>query len=144
MAKFQAHRLDGMMHYPRVKILRRKSKHHQHKLQHRRRCKLILRINKVMSQKKYFGTDGIRGKVGGSVINPEFIKKLGYAIGIVLNAETKTPRVLIGRATRESGESLQNALQDELLSAGVDVVLLGIISTPAVAFLTKKLSASAG
>lgn len=97
-----------------------------------------------MSQKKYFGTDGIRGKVGGSVINPEFIKKLGCAIGSVLSAETKTPRVLIGRDTRESGESLQNALQDGLLSAGVDVVILGIISTPAVAFLTKKLSAAAG
>lgn len=97
-----------------------------------------------MIQKKYFGTDGIRGKMGGAFINPEFIKQLGCAIGVVLSAETKSPRVLIGRDTRESGESLQNAVQDGLLSAGVDVVLLGIISTPAVAFLTKKLSASAG
>lgn len=98
-----------------------------------------------MSAKKYFGTDGIRGRVGGSVINPKFMHQLGYAIGAVLKSESfQKPRVLMGRDTRESGESLQDALQAGLISAGVDVVLLGVMSTPAIAFLTQQLKASAG
>jgi len=95
--------------------------------------------------KKYFGTDGIRGRVGGSVINLKFMHQLGWAIGSVLCAESsQKPHVLMGRDTRESGESLQDALQAGLISAGVDVNLLGVMSTPAIAFLTQKLNASAG
>ncbi len=98
-----------------------------------------------MTQKKYFGTDGIRGRVGSDAMNPDFLEKLGYAIGSVVAAGcTQKPRVLIGRDTRESGEALQSALQSGLLSVGIDVSLLGVISTPAVAFLTQKLQAEAG
>lgn len=96
-------------------------------------------------QKKYFGTDGVRGRVAGEVINPQTITQLGWAIGCVLmeNAESK-PTVLIGRDTRESGLELQTALQNGLLSAGVSVSILGVLSTPAIAYLTENLSADAG
>ena len=66
-----------------------------------------------MMQKKYFGTDGVRGRVGGEIINPQTITKLGWAIGCILIEDAKsTPTVLIGRDTRESGLALQEALQD--------------------------------
>ena len=97
-----------------------------------------------MTQKKYFGTDGVRGRVGGSVIHPEFMLKLGWAIGSVLSQTSQKPQVLIGRDTRISGELLQMALQTGLISAGVDVSILGVMSTPAIAFLTQQLNASAG
>lgn len=98
-----------------------------------------------MTPKKYFGTDGIRGRVGGSMINPEAMVKLGFAIGSVIQSPThQKPIILIGRDTRESGELLQSALQAGLISAGAEVFLLGILSTPAIAFLTKKLNAAAG
>ncbi|OGT43382.1 MAG: phosphoglucosamine mutase [Gammaproteobacteria bacterium RIFCSPHIGHO2_12_FULL_40_19] len=96
-------------------------------------------------KKQYFGTDGVRGRVGGSVIHPELLLKLGWAIGSVLSQESqKKPHVLIGRDTRISGELLQCALQAGLISAGVDVSLLGVMSTPAIAFLTQTFNASAG
>ena len=92
--------------------------------------------------RKYFGTDGIRGKVGESPITPEFVLKLGWAVGKVLaNGQNK---VLIGKDTRISGYMLESALEAGLSAAGVDVHLLGPIPTPAIAFLTSDLGAQAG
>ncbi|MDF1678362.1 MAG: phosphoglucosamine mutase [Legionellaceae bacterium] len=96
-----------------------------------------------MTQRKYFGTDGIRGRVGASEITPEFILKLGWAVGRVLvNGGRK--RVLIGKDTRVSGYLLESALQAGLSAAGVDVALLGPMPTPAIAYLTRTLRATAG
>lgn len=96
-------------------------------------------------KKKYFGTDGIRGRVGASVIHPEFMLKLGFALGTTLQAQSAhTPTVLIGRDTRDSGEMLQFALQSGLIASGVNVSLLNVLSTPAIAFLTKTAEADAG
>ena len=96
-----------------------------------------------MSQRKYFGTDGIRGRVGLSNINPEFMLKLGWAVGRVLvNGARK--KVLIGKDTRVSGYMLESALEAGLSAAGVDVRLLGPMPTPAVAYLTQTLRANAG
>ena len=92
--------------------------------------------------RKYFGTDGIRGKVGENPITPEFVLKLGWAVGKVLaNGRNK---VLIGKDTRISGYMLESALEAGLSAAGVDVHLLGPIPTPAIAFLTTDLDAQAG
>ena len=97
--------------------------------------------------RKYFGTDGIRGKTGEYPITPEFFIKLGYAAGIVLtkswNNERK-PSVVIGKDTRISGYMLESALESGFSSAGVDVLLTGPIPTPAIAFLTKSLGAQIG
>ncbi len=96
-----------------------------------------------MNKRKYFGTDGIRGHVGLSNINPEFILKLGWAVGRVLaNGGRKT--VIIGKDTRVSGYMLESALEAGLSAAGVNVLLLGPMPTPAVAYLTQTLRASAG
>lgn len=96
-----------------------------------------------MSQRKYFGTDGIRGQVGVSHVNPEFVLKLGWAIGRVLtNGHRK--KVIIGKDTRISGYMLESALEAGLSAAGVDVSLLGPMPTPAVAYLTQTLRANAG
>lgn len=96
-----------------------------------------------MTQRKYFGTDGIRGQVGVSNINPEFILKLGWAVGRVLtNGHRK--KVLIGKDTRISGYMLESALEAGLSAAGVDVRLLGPMPTPAIAYLTQTLRANAG
>ena len=96
-----------------------------------------------MSQRKYFGTDGIRGRVGSAHINPEFMLKLGWAVGRVLvNGGRK--KVLIGKDTRVSGYMLESALEAGLSAAGVDVRLLGPMPTPAVAYLTQTLRATAG
>lgn len=96
-----------------------------------------------MTQRKYFGTDGIRGQVGFSNINPEFMLKLGWAFGRVLcNSHRK--KVLIGKDTRISGYMLESALEAGLSAAGVDVRLLGPMPTPAVAYLTQTLRANAG
>lgn len=96
--------------------------------------------------RKYFGTDGIRGRVGGDVINVELMLKLGWAIG-TLFADASAgvqPRILIGRDTRLSGSVLELALQAGLVSAGVRVQSLGVIPTPAVAYLTRSMGAVAG
>lgn len=96
-----------------------------------------------MSQRKYFGTDGIRGRVGQSSINPEFVLKLGWAVGRVLaNGDRK--KVVIGKDTRVSGYMLESALEAGLSAAGVDVALLGPMPTPAIAYLTQTLRANAG
>lgn len=96
-----------------------------------------------MSQKKFFGTDGIRGKVGGDVINPEFILKLGWSLGRVL-ANGAKQKVLIGKDTRISGYLLESALEAGLSSAGVDIHLMGPMPTPGVAYLTRTFRAQAG
>ncbi|MDF1645706.1 MAG: phosphoglucosamine mutase [Legionellaceae bacterium] len=96
-----------------------------------------------MTQRKHFGTDGIRGRVGSSDITPEFILKLGWAVGRVL-ANGGRKRVLIGKDTRVSGYLLESALQAGLSAAGVDVALLGPMPTPGVAYLTQTLRATAG
>lgn len=100
--------------------------------------------------KKYFGTDGIRGKVGEYPITPDFVMRLGYAAGKVLTAVNSNlakgahPAVLIGKDTRISGYMLEAALEAGLSAAGVDVLLTGPMPTPAVAYLTRALRAQAG
>ncbi|MDP2829612.1 MAG: phosphoglucosamine mutase [Sulfuricellaceae bacterium] len=93
--------------------------------------------------RKYFGTDGIRGKVGEAPITPDFVMRLGYAAGKVLS-EGKRPSILIGKDTRVSGYMLESALEAGLAAAGVDVLLLGPMPTPGVAYLTRALRAQAG
>ena len=98
-------------------------------------------------KRKYFGTDGIRGKTGDYPITPEFFIKLGYAAGVVLTESwqhKKKPSVVIGKDTRISGYMLESALEAGFASAGVDVFLTGPIPTPAIAFLTKSLDAQIG
>ena len=92
----------------------------------------------------YFGTDGIRGTVGQSPITPDFILRLAHAVGRVLKRTESNPTVLIGKDTRISGYMLESALESGFNSAGVDVVLLGPIPTPAVAYLTRAQRASLG
>ena len=93
---------------------------------------------------KYFGTDGVRG-VANSELTPEFAFKLGRIGGYVLTKHTKErPKVIIGRDTRISGHMLEGALVAGLLSIGVEVMRLGIISTPGVAYLTRVMNADAG
>ncbi|MDQ8039395.1 MAG: phosphoglucosamine mutase [Rickettsiella sp.] len=92
--------------------------------------------------RKYFGTDGIRGKVGIYPITPEFVLKLGWAVGRVLvNGNNK---VLIGKDTRISGYMFESALEAGLSAAGVDIYLLGPLPTPGIAYLTQALGAKAG
>ena len=93
---------------------------------------------------KYFGTDGVRG-VANSELTPEFAFKLGRVGGYVLTKDAKErPKVLIGRDTRISGEMLEGALVAGLLSIGAEVMRLGVISTPGVAYLTRVMNAQAG
>ncbi len=97
--------------------------------------------------RKYFGTDGVRGRVGAAPITPDFVMKLGYAAGKVLaRAESASgkPTVLIGKDTRISGYMLEAALEAGFAAAGVDVMLAGPVPTPAVAYLTRALRLSAG
>lgn len=94
-------------------------------------------------KKKYFGTDGIRGKVGASLITPEFALKLGWAAGRVL-AKTGSQKILIGKDPRISGYMLEAALQAGITAAGLRPVLMGPMPTPAVAYLTRTFRASAG
>ncbi len=93
--------------------------------------------------RKYFGTDGIRGKVGSALINAEFMLKLGWAVGKVL-AGKDDANVIIGRDTRNSGPMIEAALQAGLAAAGVSSQILGRIPTPAVAYLTHSMRAQAG
>ena len=98
--------------------------------------------------RKYFGTDGVRGRVGEHPITPQFVMHLGYAAGRVLaaNSQTRGERtgVLIGKDTRISGYMLESALEAGLIAAGVDVYLAGPVPTPAVAYLTRALRLQAG
>ena len=94
--------------------------------------------------KQYFGTDGIRGRVGQGAITPDFMLKLGWATGKVFRKEGKRNRVLIGKDTRISGYMFESALEAGLSAAGVDVALLGPMPTPAIAYLTRTFRARAG
>jgi phosphoglucosamine mutase len=94
--------------------------------------------------RKYFGTDGIRGTVGQAPITPDFVMRLAHAVGRVLKKTESRPTVLIGKDTRISGYMLESALESGFNSAGVDVVLLGPLPTPGVAYLTRTLRASLG
>ena len=94
---------------------------------------------------KYFGTDGIRGRVGETPITADFVLKLGWAAGRVLNARShERCKVVIGKDTRISGYLFESALEAGLASAGVDVLLLGPMPTPAIAHLTRSMGAAAG
>jgi len=94
--------------------------------------------------RKYFGTDGIRGTVGQAPITPDFVLRLAHAVGRVLKRVESRPTVLIGKDTRISGYMLESALESGFNSAGVDVVLLGPLPTPGVAYLTRAQRASLG
>jgi phosphoglucosamine mutase len=98
---------------------------------------------KQIQQRKYFGTDGIRGKVGESLINPEFVLKLGWAAGMALKNGNGN-KILIGKDTRISGYLLESVLEAGLSSAGIDTHLLGPMPTPAISYLTRTLRAKAG
>ncbi|MGF1737298.1 phosphoglucosamine mutase [Photobacterium satsumensis] len=93
--------------------------------------------------RKYFGTDGVRGKVGEYPITPDFALKLGWAAGRVLS-RLGTKKVIIGKDTRISGYMLESALEAGLSAAGINAILTGPIPTPAVAYLTKTFRAEAG
>ena len=94
--------------------------------------------------RRYFGTDGIRGTVGQAPITPDFVLKLAHAVGRVLKRSESRPTVLIGKDTRISGYMLESAMEAGFNSAGVDVLLLGPVPTPAVAYLTRAQRASLG
>jgi phosphoglucosamine mutase len=97
----------------------------------------------MVKKRKYFGTDGVRGRVGVAPITPDFVLKLGWAVGKVL-AQTGGSKVLIGKDTRISGYMFESALEAGLSAAGVDIHLLGPMPTPAIAYLTRTLRAQAG
>lgn len=97
-----------------------------------------------MAGRKYFGTDGIRGRVGESPITPEFMLRLGWAAGQAFKRAGQRNSVLIGKDTRLSGYMFESALEAGLSAAGVDVKLLGPMPTPAIAYLTRTFRASAG
>ncbi|MFT7651606.1 MAG: phosphoglucosamine mutase [Limisphaerales bacterium] len=101
--------------------------------------------------RKYFGTDGIRGRVGQYPITPEFCLRLGWAVGTVFAKSTtkakkngRSPHIVIGKDTRISGYMLESVLESGLAAAGVDVSLIGPMPTPAIAYLTRTLHADAG
>ncbi|QUN06621.1 phosphoglucosamine mutase [Shewanella yunxiaonensis] len=97
----------------------------------------------VSSTRKFFGTDGVRGKVGSGKMTPELALKLGWAAGRVLS-RTGTKKVLIGKDTRISGYMFESALEAGLSAAGLNVMLMGPMPTPAVAYLTRTFRAEAG
>ena len=99
--------------------------------------------------RRYFGTDGVRGKVGEGPITPEFVMRLGFAAGEVLVKRSSMPKgahpaVLIGKDTRISGYMLEASLEAGFAAAGVDVMLTGPLPTPAIAYLTRALRLQAG
>jgi phosphoglucosamine mutase len=95
--------------------------------------------------RRYFGTDGIRGRVGEAPVTPDFMLKLGWAAGRVLSRESEGNKlILIGKDTRISGYMFESALEAGLINAGVDVGLLGPMPTPAIAYLTQAFRAQAG
>lgn len=93
--------------------------------------------------RKYFGTDGIRGRVGAGAINPEFVLKLGWAVGKVF-ARSGRCKIIIGKDTRISGYMFESALEAGLVAAGADVCMIGPMPTPAIAYLTRTFHAQAG
>jgi phosphoglucosamine mutase len=97
-----------------------------------------------LSSRKHFGTDGIRGAVGRSPITPDFMLRLGHAVGRVLRRESERPSVVIGKDTRLSGYMIESALEAGFASAGVNVLLSGPLPTPGVAYLTRALRQDLG
>lgn len=95
-------------------------------------------------KKRYFGTDGIRGRVGENPINAEFILKLGWAAGRVFAENDKDSKVIVGKDTRISGYMFESALEAGLSAAGVDILLLGPMPTPGISYLTRTFRAQAG
>jgi len=96
------------------------------------------------NKRKYFGTDGIRGRVGDFPVTPDFVLKLGWAAGRVLTKQKSGGKVLIGKDTRISGYMFESALEAGFAAAGVDCHLLGPMPTPAIAYLTRTFRANAG
>ena len=95
--------------------------------------------------RKYFGTDGVRGRVGEGCITAEFVLKLGWAFGQTVRQHFPgRPKVVIGKDTRLSGYMFETALEAGLIAAGVDPVMLGPMPTPAIAYLTRTFSAAGG
>jgi phosphoglucosamine mutase len=94
--------------------------------------------------KTLFGTDGIRGKVNDFPMTSDIIRRVGQAVGFVLKSQSRPIKAVIGRDTRESGSSIENDLTQGMLSSGADVVQLGVIPTPGVAFLSRQLKADCG
>ena len=94
--------------------------------------------------RRYFGTDGIRGAVGLAPITPDFMLRLGHAVGRVLRRHSPRASVLIGKDTRVSGYMIESALEAGFNSAGVDVLLTGPLPTPGVAYLTRALRQNLG
>src|SRR5205814_9573352 len=103
----------------------------------------FLAVRRDMSR-TYFGTDGIRGTVGQTPITPDFMLRLGHAVGRVLKRSESRPTVLIGKDTRISGYMIESALEAGFASAGVDVLLTGPLPTPGVAYLTRALRVDLG
>jgi len=104
-------------------------------------------MNETVKIRRWFGTDGIRGRVGTLPITPEAVLRLGFAVGAELvssSDQTNRPKVLIGKDTRISGYMLESALEAGFSAAGADVLLVGPMPTPAVAYLTKALRLQAG
>ncbi|NRA41679.1 MAG: phosphoglucosamine mutase, partial [Pseudomonadales bacterium] len=99
-----------------------------------------------MTARKYFGTDGIRGLVGEAPITPDFVIKLGWAIGhyFALHNPDADNTIIIGKDTRISGYMFESALQAGIVAAGVNVKLLGPMPTPAIAYLTRTFKAQCG
>jgi phosphoglucosamine mutase len=97
-----------------------------------------------LSERKYFGTDGIRGRVGEEPISPETVLKLGWAAGRVLGEGGSDSKILIGKDTRVSGYLLESALEAGVSAAGVNISLLGPMPTPGIAYLTRTSRAAAG
>ncbi len=98
----------------------------------------------ILMSRTYFGTDGIRGTVGQEPITPDFMLRLGHAVGRVLKSGETRPSVLIGKDTRISGYMIESALEAGFAAAGVDVLLTGPLPTPGVAYLTRALRQSLG
>src|SRR5436309_2991988 len=109
-----------------------------------RRQSRPLNRRKISMARKYFGTDGIRGTVGQDPITPDFMLRLGHAVGRVLRRTDKRPTVLIGKDTRISGYMIESALEAGFASAGVDVLMTGPLPTPGVAYLTRALRLTLG
>ncbi len=97
-----------------------------------------------MAERKYFGTDGIRGRLGEGAITPEFMLKLGWACGQVFKKQGSKNKVIIGKDTRISGYLFESAIEAGLAAAGVGIRLIGPMPTPAVAYLTRTYRANAG
>lgn len=95
-------------------------------------------------KRQYFGTDGIRGRVGVEPMTPDFVLRLAYAVAQVLLQTEEHPKVVIGKDTRISGYMLESALESGFTAMGVEVVLVGPLPTPAVAYITKAMRASLG